>query len=131
MKNPTLKDAALELLIELEGSRLDVVLIPSHDPDCAMRGGKIRAAHESNCEWYQKFCKSFSSTRRRKNRLFDTMIKRQHTIKALERIMKGEARGVYTSRLMPLVEEKLKEMRGYRVRSVRPAKHIESSYAYF
>lgn len=113
-KTLTIRDAALELLIELEGNCLEVVLIPSGDPDIAMRGGMIRAVQSANAEWYQDFCASYPSSRRRR-RLNDndTCIRRKTTVKALERIMEGKDGGIYGERLQPYLDAKLKEMRDY------------------
>jgi hypothetical protein len=53
---------AQEYLDELEGNILEVVLIPSNDPDCAMRGGKIRAVQSQNAQWYREFCAAHPSS---------------------------------------------------------------------
>lgn len=56
------------MLMELESNCLEVVLIPSGDADCAMRGGMIRVAQSSNAYWYREFCDQHQSSRRRMRR---------------------------------------------------------------
>ena len=123
-----LRRAAERMLSELEGSRLEVCLIPSRDPDCAMRGGMIRAVQESNPEWYQDFCAQFTAKRRahcrrcfrrcrcdkeerqrlrwrtRPRMLHDTLIKRQHTIRALKELVKGRCETIYANRLADFID---------------------------
>ena len=107
-----LREAAEEMLSELLASRLEVVLIPSRDADCAMRGGMIRAVQEENCEWYQAFCDLYQirRTKRRWSQKSDTRIKRRHTIAALDRIIAGRYESTYADRLMPLIEERAREI---------------------
>ena len=107
-EKPGLADAALELLAELESTRLDVVLVPA--PDQRHSGHMIRVAQEGNCEWYRSLCDEYQSSRRRRSFKSDTKIKRAHTVRALERIIAGSYEGAYAERLMPYVEERLKEM---------------------
>jgi hypothetical protein len=106
-----LSDAALELLIELESSRLEVVLIPA--PEQRHSCHSVRAVQESNAEWYQKMCKRHLRRRKRYSKP-DTLINRAHTIKALERVMEGRIDSLYAERLMPFIKEKAQEMRGGR-----------------
>jgi hypothetical protein len=126
-----LRRAAMRMLTELESSCLEVVLIPSKDPDCAMRGGMVRVAHMKNVRWYSEFCKHFTARRRRpckyhprrcdcpkeekekrrwyyrdrrKSKLHDTSIKRQDTIRGLEELMRGKCQSVYAQRLADFIE---------------------------
>lgn len=102
----TLRETVFDMLCALEGQRLDVVLIPSSVPDVAARGGKIRAVQESNAEWYQHFCRSHQSSRRRnRHNDNDTKIKRSHTIAALERMMRGSFDSIYAQRLLKFINQ--------------------------
>lgn len=124
----THRRAAMRMLSELESQRLEVVLVPSRDPDCAMRGGMIRAVQEANPEWYQDFCSQFTAKRRascrrcyrrcqcdkeerqrlrwrtRPRRLHDTLIKRQDTIRGLRELIKGQCVSIYAQRLADFIE---------------------------
>lgn len=94
----TTMDAARHLLDELESGWLEVCKVPGRN------GGYIRVPVSVNAEWYTRFCRSCLSRSRRFSKL-RTMIRRQHTIAALKRIMRGNAKGVYAERLMPFIEE--------------------------
>lgn len=97
--------AALELLAELESSRLEVALVPTRWR--MNEGGCIRVAVSKNATWYRRFCEQHLSARRRLNRSLDTKIKRQHTLRALQRIAEGKpTRGVYAERLRPFVQRR-------------------------
>ena len=93
------------MLGELLAYRLEVVLIPSQDDDCAMRGGMIRAVQEQNAEWYRTFCAQFASHRKYRGRKFKTKIKRQHTIRALNELAEGYAATIYAERLRDFIKE--------------------------
>ncbi len=91
---------------ELESNWLEVVLVPSRDPECAMRGGCIRVAHSYNADWYREFCKLYRCNRRRQRRRHDTKIKRQHTIAALKRLEAGRnGDTIYTQRLIEFIKD--------------------------
>lgn len=96
-----LVELAQEYLIELESHCLEVVLIPSRDHDCAMRGGMIRAAQYQNAEWYRAFCAEHESSRRDRNRWrkFKTKIKRQETRRALRALIAGKCQTPYAQML--------------------------------
>jgi hypothetical protein len=97
---------AQEYLDELEGYALEVVLIPSNDPDCAMRGGMIRAVQSENAKWYREFCATHQSSRRRNRRDDnDTMIKRQWTRRALTELISGGCRTVYAHRVKQFIRK--------------------------
>jgi hypothetical protein len=107
------KDAALDLLIELESTRLEVVLMPSHDWDCAKRGGRIRVVQSRNCKWYRDFCSSYQTNRKRarqRRNYSDTKIKRRETVRALERMIDGNFYGLYAERLELFIVERMKEL---------------------
>lgn len=90
---------ARELLTDLLASRLEVILIPSRDPDCAMRGGMIRAAQERNADWYREFCREFPSNRKWQNKKGRTKIKRRETIRGLKELISGRCETQYADRL--------------------------------
>jgi hypothetical protein len=108
---------ARELLADLQCSRLEVVLIPSRDPDCAMRGGMIRAVQEQNADWYRKFCGLYETTGKKRWRRakFQTKIKRRETIYGLEQLIEGKCESQYADRLKMFIvrqqEEKIEARR--------------------
>lgn len=127
--------AALDLLIELECFRLHVVLVPSSDPDWVERGWMVRGADEENCEWYQEFCDRYQKHRlnkgprgkskpRMRRNYSDTAIKREHTVRALERIIAGKREGIYVERIWPFIVERMKEIRA---RERRERRHERAS----
>ena len=95
---------AKELLADLLDSRLEVVLIPSRDPECAMRGGMIRAVQERNAQWYREFCEQYPSHRRWQNRKGRTRIKRRDTIRGLNELIAGKCNSIYAQRLKEVIE---------------------------
>jgi hypothetical protein len=101
-----LRRKARILLDELEGSCLEVVLIPSHDHECAMRGGMIRAVQTQNADWYRKFCGEHSSNWKDSWRWskFKTKIKRQHTIRALNELIDGKCATPYAKDLRGFIQ---------------------------
>jgi hypothetical protein len=98
-----LRRAAERMLTELDSSRLEVVLIPASD--VRHSGHSVRVVQEANALWYRKFCAEYSSTRKRKNRHFDTMIKRAHTRRALLEIISGRCATPYAQRLARFIEQ--------------------------
>lgn len=86
-----------EYLLELDSHYLEVVLIPSRDHDCALRGGKIRAVQYQNADWYRAFCAEHESLRKDRNRWrkFKTKVKRRETRKALEELISGRCETSY------------------------------------
>lgn len=94
----SVRAAARRLLEELQSSYPETCKVPNGN------GGYVRVPVSVNTEWYRRFCRQYLSVRRRypKPR---TLIRRCHTIKALERIAQGNLRGVYAERLGPFVEE--------------------------
>jgi hypothetical protein len=96
---------AAELADELRNSRLEVCKIRSFD-------GWIRIPITSNPAWYSRLCANWERRRRRypKPR---TIIKRQQTIRSLDRISHGMKCGrTYWERLLPIIAEEA-EARGY------------------
>jgi hypothetical protein len=94
-----------ECLVELESNALEVVLIPSRDPDCAMRGGMIRAVQYQNADWYRAFCSEHESQRKDRNRWrkFKTKIKRQSTKRALKELIAGKCETHYAQMLKEFI----------------------------
>ena len=89
---------ALEhMLAELEGNRLEVILVPQKRR--TNEGGMIRAAVSRNARWYRSFCAAHPSSRTRRNNAPDTRIKRFRTIDALEKMIRGERSTYYRREL--------------------------------
>jgi predicted GTPase len=103
-KDP-LRELARDYLLELESNYLEVVLIPSRDHDCAMRGGMIRAVQYQNADWYRMFCSEHESQRkdRHKWRKFKTKIKRQWTRRALRELIAGKCETHYAQMLREFI----------------------------
>lgn len=104
-KRGGLQRLAKQYLIELESHSLEVVLIPSKDHDCAMRGGMIRAVQEQNAEWYRTFCGEHGSNRKDRLRWvkFKTKIKRQNTKRALKELIDGRCATFYAKDLRAFI----------------------------
>jgi crotonobetainyl-CoA:carnitine CoA-transferase CaiB-like acyl-CoA transferase len=96
---------AREYLLELESNYLEVVLVPSRDHDCAMRGGMIRAVQYQNAEWYRAFCAEHESSRKDRTRWaeFKTKIKRQSTRRALRELIAGKCETMYAKDLAEFI----------------------------
>jgi hypothetical protein len=105
-KEPTIRDLAQEYLLELESNYLEVVLIPSRDQDCAMRGGMIRAVQYQNAEWYRAFCAEHESNRKDRMRWskFKTKIKRRETRRALSELIAGKCETPYARTLKDFIQ---------------------------
>ncbi len=58
-------------------------------------GGKIRCVMGQNPQWYQRFCAQHLSTRKRRNALPDTRIKRANVVALLERLCAGKTSRSY------------------------------------
>lgn len=89
---------ATHLLEELQSHWLEVCKIESR------HGGYIRVPVSVNAEWYRRFCRKYQSSRHKYPKL-RTIIRRETTINALRRIMRGDLSGVYAERLMPFLTE--------------------------
>lgn len=93
------------LLDELESNRLEVILIPAREGD-----GKIRVAAWRNPDWYQALCSAHISSRKRKNHLPDTRIRRSNITRALRRLAAGlPSRSIYVKELTELAVERIIE----------------------
>lgn len=84
---------------------MEVVLIPSRDHDCAMRGGMIRAVQYQNADWYREFCGEHESQRKDRNkwRKFKTKIKRRETRRALRELIDGKWNTPYAQMLKEFI----------------------------
>jgi hypothetical protein len=100
-----LREMAKAMVSELEGSRLTVELAPAREPKHG--GHMVRVVSERNPSWYRRLCRAYVSGRRRARRKHDTLIKRRHTLRALEDIAKGRTRGSYIERLLPVVHREM------------------------
>ena len=98
MKEPSVNVKAEILLAELLSRWLSVAKWPS------LRGGYVRGATSVNAEWYSRFCRSYSHRHSRRYPKVRTFIKRGCTIKALERLVRGDNHGVYAARLLDFIE---------------------------
>lgn len=105
-KQTRLQRLAREYLLDLEANCLEVVLIPSRDHDCYMRGGMIRAVQTQNAEWYQEFCREHESLRKDRLRWskFKTKIKRRWTIRALHELIAGKCETMYAKDLASFIK---------------------------
>lgn len=92
---------AEEMLWDLRGNSLEVVLIPAPAPKHSNHC--IRAVQYANANWYRKFCSLYPGNRKRA-KAHDTMIKRQWTEKALVQILEGKTKGVYVERLLEFIK---------------------------
>jgi len=95
-----------DYLVELESNWLEVILIPSRDHDCAMRGGMIRAVQYQNAPWYRAFCAEHESSRKDRMRWskFKTKIKRQLTRNALRDLIAGKCETPYAKMLKEFIQ---------------------------
>ncbi len=80
----------------LESSFPEAMKVPGRD------GGYVRVPISTNTIWYRRFCSQYEKPQPQKMR---TIIKRCHTIRALQRIEAGDFSGVYASRLEPFLTE--------------------------
>lgn len=91
---------------ELESRGLDVCLVPSlllHQPTERKR----RVVIDRNPDWYRRLCAMHQSgrTRQRRKKHGDTLIKRQHTLRALAELENGRLDTEYAHRLVPFVKQ--------------------------
>lgn len=98
---------AAEMYDELLANKQEVVLIPSQDPDCAMRGGMIRAVQSAPPRWFSEFAGQWMRNSVRQPRLRPNFIKREWTLCGLRRLMKGDDKSVYAQRLRRFIEDEL------------------------
>ena len=87
--NPELVEILEEILFEFMGSKPEICLVPSGDPNIASDGGMIRVPTTVNPEWYQRMCKDFPRPSQPSNPVAfkkkpRTIVKRKDTIKNIE-----------------------------------------------
>ncbi len=88
------------MLKELERTHLLVVLVPAKRGD-----GMLRHADEQNPDWYRWMCANNPSTRKRKNQAPDTLIRREHVLACLRKLIDGTPTcGPNVGRLMEAME---------------------------
>jgi hypothetical protein len=90
------------MLCELEGNRLEVILVPQRR--WTNEGGMVRVAVSRNCSWYRAFCRAHPSSRIRRNSAPDTRIKRFRTVAALEAMITGERSTYYFDELKKIAQ---------------------------
>lgn len=102
---------AEECLDELEGNTLEVILIPSREDDCALRGGMIRCVASENAKWYREFAGLYESARRDRLKYpkFKTKIKRRDTRRGLNELIEGRCQTVYAQRLKQFIRRYARE----------------------
>lgn len=90
---------------QLESQRLTVSLAPAKGW-MGEDGKLLRVVEAQNPQWYREFCAQYEAnrTRPRYGRKPDTLIKRAHTLRALQEIENGECATRYAQRLYPFVE---------------------------
>lgn len=95
-----LTTALNQMLCELEGNQLVVMLVPQkwHTNE----GGMIRVAVSKNAKWYRDFCKAHPSSRKRRNNAPDTRIKRFRTVAALQAMISGTRSTYYHQQLLTI-----------------------------
>lgn len=85
---------------ELCCHQLITVLAPSkrglNDWDC------IRVNVDVPPRWYRIMCNENASKRGVRHGRFDTIVKRQHTLRALERMIAGNLKGRYAERILEI-----------------------------
>lgn len=75
-------------------------------------GRRRRVVEWQNPEWYRDFCAAWGSgrSRPRRKRHGDTLIKRQHVLRALAEIGHGRVGTVYAQRLWPVVCQRVAQI---------------------
>lgn len=93
-----MRQSLLWMLNDLESTRLEVCKYPGR------HGGYVRVVVSSNCEWYRQLCRNYVRPRKRypKPR---TIIRRQVTVKAIQRMLRGNLCGVYAERILDVMQE--------------------------
>lgn len=118
---PEQRRALRMMLAEMSTHRLEVTLAPSkREPDS---GGMIRVVMDKNAEWYQRMCADYPSSRKRSKRAPDTAIKREHTLTALEKVLKtGWAVGFYQQTVLNYIPGFMKDLQAQRTAHQQAAK---------
>jgi len=86
------------MLAELGERELEVHLAPAPEP--AFTGHMVRVVANSNPPWYRAICERHPAGRKRKNRHFDTRVKRRDMVRILQELEAGlSPRGIYADEL--------------------------------
>jgi hypothetical protein len=86
------------MLAELGERELEVHLAPAPEP--AFTGHMVRVVANSNPMWYRAICERHPAGRKRKNRHFDTRVKRHDMVRILQELEAGlNPRGIYADEL--------------------------------
>lgn len=105
MKNEHLIPILKEMKLELINNQLKVSLVPTRE--FMNEGGMIRIPLTENCSWYKELCADFPSTRKRKNHLFDTRVKRRAIVRVLDRLIDGiECHSKYADWILEYAEKR-------------------------
>lgn len=96
--------AFLDVCLALPDKRLDVCL--GSAPKRRFTGHMIRVVNERNPQWYRDLCADYPSSRRIRRCKFDTVIRRQGVIRALQEISDGRCQSTYARRVMPYVRQR-------------------------
>jgi hypothetical protein len=108
---PSTAAALTEMRDELECNRLEVFLVPQRIR--TNEGGMIRAAYSKNASWYRFFCACYSSSRRRRNALFDTRIKRRDTLRVLNGLINnGRSKSKYAEDVLEIARGRVRDNPG-------------------
>lgn len=99
------RKAAMELLSELDGSRLQVCKIRNRDGD-----GYVRCVISENAEWYQRLCREHEQPRSGRYRKWRTVIRRCHVRRALIEVASGRKETLYAHRVFKFCVERANEM---------------------
>ena len=90
-----------QMLAELESNQLVTVLAPSKrgiNPwDC------VRVNVSESPRWYKRLCSAHASKRGVRRGRFDTVIRRQHALAALNRMLRGNFNGRYAERILEIM----------------------------
>ena len=90
------------MLAELESSPLVTILVPSKRHD-RREWDQIRCNVSVPPKWYRKLCGLHASKRGVRRAKFDTIIRRQHTLAALNRMLRGNFNGRYAERILQIM----------------------------
>jgi hypothetical protein len=89
---------------ELEAHQLVTVLVPSKRHD-RREWDQVRVNVDVPPAWYRKLCNLHASKRGVRRAKFDTIIRRQHTLSALNRLLSGRAKGtIYELRILEIAK---------------------------
>lgn len=116
---------------ELDGRRLEVVLVPS-PVEFWPTNQQRRVVCERNPAWYRELCSQYPANRSRprRRRKPDTLIKRRHVLRALAEIENGRVESEYAKRVYPYVEKAAEQYVATFARKPRQRVQQEQPYAH-